>query len=408
MLQYRRYSFPAVFLFAFALFGQTQSRTAPRAGPETLVLDGKQPVFGAYHKSDPSLLNVNGKWTVLFTTIGWRPTCSSRYRYDYTIRQTVAELPTGSDLGATPDQWRVASNGQGGYAEFVTPGPDGSWDQDAVEAPKAVSGFDPVQGRNVVRIYYTGWKRVQTGTDEFGCPIFGYRDWNIGMAELKATGDAWVKRPAPVLEGANPWEQLHYYQAGRPPLPYKVLGDQTVVYVPGTGQNPGTWHMYYEATTDYPTLRIVTVHAVSRDGVSWPASDRFILDTHPPFRTDLLPGGPYSIDVAVVGGRYYFVGWLPNPANPPQQGLWMVSSSTPDGSAPGDFSDWKPLVYDNNGVWWHSASPELLDQHQAGLFAPALAYENSQLWVYFSGVRQDSEGLWTSLGRALVDPTVLQ
>ena len=181
-----------------------------------------------------------------------------------------------------------------------------------------------------------------------------------------------------------------------------------MIYVPGPNGGPGLWHLYYQAMTDYPSVRIVTVHASSSDGVNWPAQNRSILPTKPPAPSAVLPGGPYSIDVTVINGRYYFVGWLPNASDASSQGLWLTSSSTPDGTAAGDFSTWVPLLYDNNGTWWHSADTATLAAHEAGLVAPTLVYDNGVLWLYYSGVRKDAGGLWTSLGRAIVDPSVLR
>ncbi|MCX6624282.1 MAG: hypothetical protein NTY38_25105, partial [Acidobacteria bacterium] len=283
-----------------------------------------------------------------------------------------------------------------------------SWDQDAIETPKIVSGYDPVRGKTVTRIYYTGWRRIQTGTDSYGCPVYDHQDWKIGMAEWSPASNQWTKRSAPVLQGANSWELMHYLKADGTPATYSVIGDQTVIYVPGLRGGPGTWHMYYQTITDSPMLQAFIVHAVSTDGVNWPASGRAILQTHPPSPNATLPGGPYSIDVTFINGRYYFVGWLPNANDANKQGLWMVSSSTPDGSANGDFTKWVPLVYDANGTWWHSADPESLASHTAGLVAPTLVNENGTYWLYYHGVRRDADGLWTSLGRVQVNQTALQ
>jgi hypothetical protein len=120
-----------------------------------------------------------------------------------------------------------------------------------------------------------------------------------------------------------------------------------------------------------------------------------------------LPGGPYSLDVTLINGRYYFVGWLPN-ADVTKQGLWLTSSSTPDGSATGDFAKWVPLIYDANGTWWHTADSQSLAEHVAGLVGPTLVVENGVYWLYYSGVRRDADGLWTSYGRVQVNASALR
>ena len=383
-----------------------QVRPLPRASGETLIFDGKSMPLGAAQASDPALNLDSSRWQVLFTTVKWAPSCAVNGSWVYQIRQTAAVLPSGQSLGGS--SWQVLANGAGGFSEYIQPGPPGSWDADAIESPKIVTGYDPVTKAAVTRIYYTGWRRVPVATDAVGCPVFGYTDWKIGMAQWNAGLQRWVKHAGPVLTAAQPWEQTHYYPSGGPPVAYGFLGDQTVIYVPGPDGRPGLWHLYYQAMTDSPSARLVTVHASSSDGVNWPAQNRSILPTKPPAPSALLPGGPYSIDVTVINGRYYFVGWLPNASDSSSQGLWLTSSSTPDGSAAGDFSTWVPLLYDNNGTWWHSADASTLASHEAGLVAPTLVYDNGVLWLYYSGVRKDADGLWTSLGRAIVDPSVLR
>jgi hypothetical protein len=227
------------------------------------------------------------------------------------------------------------------------------------------------------------------------------------MAEWNAISHQWIKHTGPVIDGANEWEKIHFVKPDGSLVPYSMIGDQAVIYVPGVGAEPGAWHLYYQAVTDSPVLRVITVHAVSSDGVTWPAGNRSVMATHSPFPSAILPGGPYSMDVSMINGKFYFVGWIPNEADLSKQGLWLVSSTTPDGSAPGDFTNWLPLLYDNNGTWWHAADPGVLATHEAGLFAPTLALENGTLWLYYSGVRKDGDGLWTSIGRAVVDPNVL-
>ena len=97
--------------------------------------------------------------------------------------------------------------------------------------------------------------------------------------------------------------------------------------------------------------------------------------------------------------------WAPGGAGQGNQGLWVVSSATADGSAAGDFSDWRPLLYDSNGVWWHDPGANPVT-HQAGLFSPTLVSDNG-LWLYYTGVRQDSSGFWSSVGWASVSSNIL-
>lgn len=378
----------------------------PYGSSETLVFDGKATPLGVFQVSDPGLFNLGGQWLAFLATVGWKADCSAPANYVPTIRFAVGALPPSQTLGSAPSNWQIIPDGKGSYAQFILPGAAGSFDQDAVESPQPVIGYDPTQGKNVVRVYYTGWRRVQTASDSNGCPVYGYQDWEIGMAEWSATSNQWVKRTASVLAAANSWEQMHYVQPDGTRVAYSMVGDQSVVYVPAAGAQPAAWHLYYQVVTDIPTVRVITVHAVSTDGVSWPAANRSILQTHPPSPSTALPGGPYSISVTMIGGKFYFVGWVPN-ADVNKQGLWLVSSTTPDGSASGDFTNWLPLLFDGNGTWWHTGNAQSLASHQTGVAAPILIQENGLLWLYYSGVREDADGYWTSVGRASVDPAVL-
>lgn len=369
------------------------------ASAETLILDGAQMPSGMYDASDPCLLNIVGTWCCLFTTVT-RPGDGKKY----SIEQACMALAAGYSLGDPVSNWKIVTDSAGGFARFINLGTPGSWDEAAIESPTFVAGYDPVEKRQVARIYYTGWKYVQTSTDAAGGPVYGYKEWKIGMAEWVPAANQWVKVPHPVvdplLDGAD-WETMHFINPDGSRTAYGEIGDQSVIYA------AGNWHLYYQAVTDSPTLRVVTVHAVSRDGVTWPAAQRKILNTRPPSPSAIMPNGPYSLNVSVINRKYYFVGWLPN-ADVSKQGLWMASSSTPDGSAPGDFRNWIPLLYDNNGVWWHTGDAASLAAHEAGLFAPVLVLENGLLWMYYSGNRQDApSNLIVSLGRAQVDPKVL-
>src|SRR5580765_8014094 len=122
----------------FASASAEAATQTPNVFAETLILDGKAMPLGAGQASDPSLYNVNRQWVTLFTTIGWRSGCAAANSYDYVVRQTAATLTVGATLGATPASWQVLPDGQGGYAQWVLPGPAGTWDQDAIETPKIV------------------------------------------------------------------------------------------------------------------------------------------------------------------------------------------------------------------------------------------------------------------------------
>ena len=380
------------------------STPAPAGYNEVLLFDGKSMPAGMGQASDPVLFQSGAQWTMYFTTIGWAQTCVAPQAYGFVVQQTGATLPSGAGVGSS--QWNVIGDGQGGYLQAVPRGGAGAWDQDAVEAPNVVTGYDPVKGKTVTRLYYTGWRRMATGKDARGCPVYGYSDWKIGMAEWDAGCGCWAKRPDAVVQGANSFEQSYYMDDQGRVTSYSVLGDQAVIYLPGANGGPGLWHMYYQATSNWPELRIVTVHATSVDGVNWPAANRAVLNTRPPAGSTILPGGPYHVDVALIRNRLYFTGWVPGDSTH-KQGLWVVSSSTPDGNKAGDFSDWRPLLYDTNGTWWHDPGPSP-ETHEAGLFAPALVYDGTQLWLYFQGVRRDQDGVWTSVGRAQVSMGILK
>ena len=103
----------------------------------------------------------------------------------------------------------------------------------------------------------------------------------------------------------------------------------------------------------------------------------------------------------LLNGNFYFAGWIPSVDDPNtsedeflQQGLWITSSSTPDGSAPGDFEDWSPLLFDHNGPSWRPCNidPNSCNQvdgnrcrcHQDGLIGATLKKEGNKYWLFYS------------------------
>ena len=68
-----------------------------------------------------------------------------------------------------------------------------------------------------------------------------------------------------------------------------------------------------------------------------------------------------------------------------KQGLWITRSTTPDGSAEADFIDWRPLIFENNGVAWHDSGLESSKCHATGLFSSTLKEENGVFWLFYHG-----------------------
>jgi hypothetical protein len=371
-----------------------------------LMWDGEAMPLGAGQAADPTVFRLANQWLMYFTTIGWKQTCTATNTYQYVVKMASASLPVGQSPTASGIGWNLIAGADGGYAAPIALGGNGAWDQDATETPQVVIGYDRIQKKNVTRLYYTGWKRLEIGTDPSGCPILGYTEMKIGMAEWDSTCNCWNKRQTPVIDGTNAVERMHYRMPDGSFVTYSMIGDQAAIYVPGPNNTPGLWHMYYQANTDLPYVQVNTIHATSTDGVNWPASNRTVLKTQPPYPTAILPGGPYHVDVSFINGRFYFVGWVPGSATLLDQGLWVVSSTTPDGSAAGDFSDWRPLLSDSNGTWWHDPGPNPAS-HEAGLFSPTLVLDGGLLSIYYSGTRQDSNGFWSSIGRASVTSAIL-
>ena len=391
-------------MFCVAGWGQGQSYP-PAASSETLILDGKAMPLGGGQASDPAVFKLGSQWFMYFSTIGWRQSCAATHSYQYVVQMAAASLPPGASLSASGSVWNIIPAAGGGYAAPIPLGATGAWDENGTETPQVVTGYDPTQGKTVTRLYYSGWRRVPVGTDASGCPIPGYTEMKVGMAEWSSKCNCWNKRPTPVVDGSNMFERMHALLPNGTLTTYSIIGDESVVYIPGPGGGPGLWHMYYQANTDASGVEVITIHATSTDGVNWPAANRKILNTRPPYPTSILPAGPYHLGVSLMNGRLYFVGWIPG-STAANQGLWVVSSSTPDGSAAGDFSDWRPLLYDGDGVWWHDPGPDPTS-HQLGLGGPTLVSDGSLLWLYYCGTRQDSSGNWVSVGRAQVDASII-
>jgi hypothetical protein len=379
---------------------------APAGSAETLIWDGKAMPLGTGQAADPAVFKLGNQWLAYFTTVGWKQTCANPSSYQYVVKMASASLPAGQGPTASGITWNLIADTQGGIAAPIPLGGNGAWDQDATETPNVVTGYDRTQQKNVTRLYYTGWKRADIGTNASGCPNLGYSEMKIGMAEWDNTCNCWKKRAGPVIDGVNSVERMHYRMPDGSLVTYSMIGDQSVIYIPGANNSPGLWHAYYQANSDLPYPQVNTIHATSTDGVNWPASNKTVLKSKPPYATATLPGGPYHIDVNYINGKFYFSGWIPG-STQANQGLWVVSSTTADGSAAGDFTDWRPLLYDSNGTWWHDPGPNP-SSHDAGLFSPTLILDGGVLSVYYSGTRQESSGLWSSVGRAAVAATILQ
>jgi hypothetical protein len=325
---------------------------------------------GWIQATDPDLTQIGGTWYMFLTSI----TGGAAFK----LNLIAATLPAGMSLGAPVTNWQVLKSA-GQVIPIVSPSTDsGVWDFDATEAAKFVIGYDNTLGQLVQRIYFTGWKRYTDGHSDYR---IGYSQWS---------GTAWISQPNPVLTGSLNWEVFSGYS---------FVGDQAVLYVPGTGPDGagGTWHMYYNANS---MGSVVVGHATSTDGVSWPPANRSILNSKPPFPSSSLPSGPYHPDVSKIGGVYVFVGWIPSPETPQNQGLWAAISSTPDGSGTADFRDWRFLLPEDNGTPWHG--PSTGTSHvTTGLFGSTIKQDSDgNLWLYYHGVRRENGTMISGLGRA--------
>jgi len=321
---------------------------------ETLIITNEDLPKGWAVASDPELVKFGKKWWMFFNSI--------RLDRDkgLPIHVLSASLPPGEPLSASPDKWTVHPH------PVISPGPKGSWDDRTIETTKYVFGYDASAGIFVGRLYYVGWPIQKNGQ----------KHYQISFAQWDDTTRRWIKHGKSVVTGTQRWERLNGTS---------FIGDQSVYYQAGKGPHgaDGTWHMWYQAVSKPIDGGISLVHITSKDGVTWTNKKRLTHGT--PFPTQFVKTGPFSVDVLVKDGRYYFAGFLYNHQDLYKQGLWITRSSTPDGSAQGDFAEWHPLIFENNGVKWHDSGLESSKCHATGLFAPTLREEGGKTWMFYHG-----------------------
>jgi len=356
---------------------ENSTRKGQLAREETLILDGLTLLpTGWAMASDPNVVKLDDRWLMFFTSI--------RLGKEMSLHILAAFLPMGSDLSADPSKWTIFKK-DGKVSPIISPGEKGAWDEKAVETAKYVRGYDRTARSWVERIYYTGWRSTPNNL----C------DYRIGY--VQRNGSDWVKHDGPVLTGTSAWQTLNGHS---------FIGDQSVFYEPGTGPNgeDGTWHIWYNANSE---KGVFIGYANSYNGISWTNQQR--LAHVSPHHNKVVPSGPYHLDMIRMDGRYVFSGWI-SAEDISQQGLWMVSSFTPTGTAKSDFFDWRPLIYEDNGVSWHYAGKTGSAHHTTGLFSATLVPDNGKLWLFYHGVRRtakvsdpyDASKNVASIGRALV------
>ena len=198
-----------------------EAREPQRGRDETLIFDGKRMPAGWSQASDPDVVKLEDtQWWMFFTSI---------QQPGGKLMILAAYLPPGDGLEAAPSQWSILRMNDQVLPVIPTGFSPDAWDRDAIEAASYVEGFDPTLGRTVKRIYYTGWRKEAKGA----------REYHIGFVQWD--GSTWVKHPTPVLTGTHPWERMQGHS---------LVGDQAVFYEPGPGNQPGTWHLWYNANSD--------------------------------------------------------------------------------------------------------------------------------------------------------------
>ena len=341
---------------AIALFfvGRKLRNNTPATNKPELVFDGLKVDQMWFLASDPTLGLINGTWHIFFNSISM---------IDGKIYIISAKLPSGASLSSK--EWTLIRDSNGYVQKVISPSTD-EWDTRAVETSDYVIGYDATAKKWVERLYFTGWPN--STADKV--------DYRIAFSEK--TADGWIKHP-PVLVGEEEWEKFNPISS--------FIGDEAVIYEPGNGPNGenGIWHMWYQSSSS--TMGVSLAHATSLDGVKWENKKRL---THPvPFVEGGLGSGPFHLDVTKFNNQYIFVGWVCDPTLK-NQGLWLVTSSTPDGSAPGDFTKWKPILMEKGGLPWYFTNDNGSKCHGTGLFSATLEIDRGELWVYFTGVGQRS------------------
>ena len=321
---------------------------------ETLIIHSDNLPEGWVVASDPELVKFGDRWWMFFNSI------ELNFDKGLPIHVLAASLPPGENLSADPQQWTIHPQ------PVISPGFKGSWDERTIETTKYVYGYDASSEAWVGRLYYVGWPQQKKNR----------KNYQISFVQWHDKQRQWIKYGKPVVTATERWEKLKGSS---------FIGDQSVYYEPGTGPQGanGTWHMWYQAVSKPKDGGISLVHITSRDGINW--SNKKRMQHKIPFASQFVKTGPFSIDVLVKNGIYYFAGFLYNQQDLSKQGLWITRSSTPDGSASGDLSEWHPLIFENNGVEWHDSGLESSRCHATGLFAPTLREENGQVWMFYHG-----------------------
>ncbi len=317
---------------------------------ETVIISAKQLPKGWAVASDPELVKFGKTWWMFFNSV------KLDFDEGMTIHVLSASLPPGEPLSVSPNQWTVHPQ------PVISPGPKGSWDDHTIETTKYVFGYDATAKKLVGRLYFVGWPSQKNGQ----------KNYHISFAQWNEEKRHWIKHGKPVASGTERWEKLNGTS---------FIGDQSVYFEKGSGG--GTWHMWYQAVSKPKDGGISIVHLTSKDGITW--GDKKRLTHNVPFTSQFVKTGPFSLDVFVRDGHYYFAGFLYNRQDLSKQGLWMTRSSTPDGSAHGDFTDWHPLIFENNGTKWHDSGLESSKCHVTGLFAPTLREEGGTVWMFYHG-----------------------
>ena len=321
---------------------------------ETLMIGNENLPTGWTVASDPELVKFGKTWWMFFNSI------QLDFEKGLPIHVMAAKLPPGHKLSASPDKWTVLPN------PVISPGPKRSWDDRTIETTKYVYGYDPSTKKFVGRLYFVGWPTQMDGK----------KNYQISFAQWDEAKRQWVKYGKPIITATESWELMNGTS---------FIGDLSTYYEPGPSRHgvDGTWHLWYQAVSKPKDGGISLVHITSKDGVKWSNKKRLTHKT--PFPTQFVKTGPFSVDVLVKDSRYYFAGFLYNHQDLNKQGLWITSSSTPDGSGRGDFSTWHPLIFENNGVEWHDSGLESSKCHATGLFAPTLREEDGKVWMFYHG-----------------------
>jgi hypothetical protein len=304
--------------------------------------------------SDPELVKFGDQWFMFFNSI------QLDFKKGLPIHVLAASLPKGETLSANRKKWTVHPY------PVISPGEKGSWDSHTIETTKYVYGYDVTARKWVGRLYYVGWPAQKNKQ----------KAYQISFVQWHEQQRKWLKYGKPVISATEPWEKLNGSS---------FIGDPSAYYEPGKTQNSenGTWHIWYQAVSKQKDGGISLAHITSKDGINWSHKNRM---THKvPFNTQFVKTGPFSVDVFVKDGYFYFSGFLYNHQDLSKQGLWITRSTTPDGSAPEDFNTWHPLIFENNGVKWHDSGLISSKCHVTGLFAPSLREDNGKVWVFYHG-----------------------